>query len=63
MGRNDVVRAGIGLLAVAGLVLTTAGACGGGGDTDDQAPPANQAPASVPPGDGVPNDGDGDADG
>ncbi len=45
------------LLAGAALVLSTAGACGG--DEAPEHPPGHQ----VPPGDGVPNDGDGDADG
>ena len=70
MRRDSVVRVGAGLVVAVGLVLTTAGACGGGDDA--QAPPPSMAPAppatEVPaspqkPADGIPNNGDGDADG
>lgn len=62
MRRHGVARVGVGLVAAAGLVLTMAGSCGGGGAA--QAPPATQAPASPQkPADGIPNNGDGDADG
>lgn len=62
MRRHTVVRISVGLMAAAGLVLTTAGSCGGGGEA--KAPPASQAPASpLKPADGIPNNGDGDADG
>lgn len=63
MRRHSVVRVGVGLVAAAGLVLTMAGSCSGGGEAQVP-PPASQAPASPQkPADGIPNNGDGDADG
>ncbi len=71
MRRDNVVRVGAGLLLAGGLVMTTAGACGGG-DVKAPAPPAPPAPAPTAseapappqkPADGIPNNGDGDADG
>lgn len=49
-----MVRVCVGLFVAFGLVLSTAGACGG----DDAPPAGTQKPA-----DGIPNNGDGDADG
>lgn len=56
MTRTTPTRTVLALFAGAALVLSTAGSCGG---AEQPAPPAQQ----LPPGDGVPNDGDGDADG
>ena len=54
MKRDKVVRVCAGLFVACGLVLSTAGACGG----DAPPPTETQKPA-----DGIPNNGDGDADG